>query len=144
MYKKLLVIVGIIISLVMVISLMGFAIIKRIDEAENRQTLAFSVLNQAEEIHSHFVKLNDIKSPPRQGNRENSRRAFWREYDQTLVAIDKLVAPLHNGECRACHTEFLGLSAKLLTLNNNLSRADGRRLSGSSQSAGFSRSCSSR
>ena len=139
MYKKLLIIVGIIISLVIIISLLGFANIKKIDEAEDRQTRAFSVLSQAEEIHSHMLKLSDIKSSPQQENRENSRRAFWREYDQTLIAIDKFVAPLHNGDCKGCHTEFLGLSAKLLALNNNLSRADARRLSGSSQSSTISK-----
>lgn len=139
MYKKLLIIVGIIISLVIIISLLGFAIIKKIDEAEKGQTLAFKVLSRAEDIHSHMGTLSEIKTRQFQMKDDNSRRAFWREYDETLIAVDKLVAPLHNGDCEGCHTEFLRLNARLLSLNDNLSKADRRRLSGSPQSLAIDR-----
>jgi len=134
MYKRLLIFVGLILAVVTITSLLGFSLIDRINESDVAQARAFDILSRAEEIHAHTNKLDRFAYDVLQSGDAQSEKAFWQEYESVLEDIDKLVLPLHNGDCKACHTEFLRLAPQLKDVRNKLLRADSDSLSGSSRS----------
>lgn len=124
MYKKLFILASLITSLVVISGLSGFRIISDANNVEASQVRALSVLRNTDRINSHVSKLEKSVYLFLIDNDSPSQAKFWAEYKQAVTDIDAQVIPLHNGDCKSCHTAFLTIGSGLKTLKSNLTLAD--------------------
>lgn len=126
MYKKLFVVVILIISLIVISELIAFRILSNIDEAETKQFRSLRVLRDIEHIDTHMGSLQRLAFDFLIIKRRtaNLKENFWKQLDHTMEDIDHEVAPLHNGDCKTCHKMFLKLDSELKNLHTNLRKSD--------------------